>query len=108
MSPGEVIVTPLARPAIELFALEMSTPRVQPPQVLITPASRADHVSGGRSDAALRARLRLISRNATFWLLFFGFVLCGFTTSGVIEVHLIPYAMSHAYPRIESAAALGV
>lgn len=76
--------------------------------VLITPASRADHVSGGRSDAALRARLRLISRNATFWLLFFGFVLCGFTTSGVIEVHLIPYAMSCGYPRIESAAALGV
>ena len=76
--------------------------------VLITPASRADHVSGGRSDAALRARLRLISRNTTFWLLFFGFVLCGFTTSGVIEVHLIPYAMSCGYPRIESAAALGV
>ena len=76
--------------------------------VLITPASRADHVSGGRSDAALRARLRLISQNTTFWLLFFGFVLCGFTTSGVIEVHLIPYAMSCGYPRIESAAALGV
>ena len=76
--------------------------------LLITPASRSVHNAAGGGEAALTARLGLICGNTTFWLLFFGFVLCGFTTSGVIEVHLIPYAMSCGYPRIESATALGV
>lgn len=76
--------------------------------LLITPASRSVHNAAGGGEAALTARLGLLCGNTTFWLLFFGFVLCGFTTSGVIEVHLIPYAMSCGYPRIESATALGV
>jgi len=76
---------------------------------LMTPASRTsastDTIATGGS---LPDRLRLIARNSTFWLLLTGFVICGFTTSGVIEVHLIPYAISCGYPRFESAAALGV
>ena len=75
---------------------------------LITPASRTALKVGGTTEVGLASRLSLIARNPTFWLLFFGFVLCGFTTSGVIEVHLIPYAMSCGYPRFESAAALGL
>ena len=75
---------------------------------LITPASRTAHNAGGAIEAALMVRLRLICCNSTFWLLFFGFMICGFTTSGVIEVHLIPYAMSCGFPRFESAAAFGV
>ena len=74
---------------------------------LITPASRTDDSSGGQA-SPLGARLRLILRNSTFWLLFVGFVICGFTTTGVIEVHLIPYAISCGFPRFESATALGV
>lgn len=75
---------------------------------LITPASRATHATDGVSGAPLRARLRLIFGNSTFWLLLIGFVICGFTTTGVIEVHLIPYAISCGFPRFESASALGV
>ena len=75
---------------------------------LITPASRTALKVAGATEVGLASRLGLIARNPTFWLLFFGFVLCGFTTSGVIEVHLIPYAMSCGYPRFESAAALGL
>ncbi|MEC7464369.1 MAG: MFS transporter, partial [Pseudomonadota bacterium] len=75
---------------------------------LITPASRTALKVSGTTEVGLASRLGLIARNPTFWLLFFGFVLCGFTTSGVIEVHLIPYAMSCGYPRFESAAALGL
>ncbi|PPR12187.1 MAG: hypothetical protein CFH41_00221 [Alphaproteobacteria bacterium MarineAlpha11_Bin1] len=75
---------------------------------LITPSSRTAHNVGGIIESALMVRLRLIFSNSTFWLLFSGFVICGFTTSGVIEVHLIPYAMSCGFPRFESAAALGV
>ena len=75
---------------------------------LITPASRTASASGGGSSAALGARLRMITRNSTFWLLLVGFMICGFTTTGVIEVHLIPYAISCGFPPFESATALGV
>ena len=75
---------------------------------LITPATRTPGAADATGDAALASRLRLIFRNGTFWLLFFGFVLCGFTTTGVIEVHLIPYAISCGIPRFESATAFGV
>ncbi|MDE0795671.1 MAG: MFS transporter [Alphaproteobacteria bacterium] len=75
---------------------------------LITPASRTANASGGGSSAALGARLRMITRNSTFWLLLVGFMICGFTTTGVIEVHLIPYAISCGFPPFESATALGV
>ena len=75
---------------------------------LITPASRTANASGGGSSAALGARLRMITRNSTFWLLLVGFMICGFTTTGVIEVHLVPYALSCGFPPFESATALGV
>lgn len=75
---------------------------------LITPASRTANASAGGSSAALGARLRMITRNSTFWLLLVGFMICGFTTTGVIEVHLIPYAISCGFPPFESATALGV
>ena len=75
---------------------------------LITPASRTANASASGNAAPLGARLRVIARNTTFWLLFVGFMICGFTTTGVIEVHLIPYAISCGFPRFESATALGV
>ena len=75
---------------------------------LITPASRTANASAGGSSAALGSRLRMITRNSTFWLLLSGFMICGFTTTGVIEVHLIPYAISCGFPPFESATALGV
>lgn len=76
---------------------------------LITPASRSEASRASSAvESRLGARLRLILGNATFWLLFVGFVICGFTTSGVIEVHLIPYATACGYPRLESATAYGV
>ena len=46
---------------------------------LITPASRTALKVGGATEVGLSSRLGLIARNPTFWLLFFGFVLCGFT-----------------------------
>ncbi|MEC9207176.1 MAG: MFS transporter, partial [Pseudomonadota bacterium] len=46
---------------------------------LITPASRTALKVSGTTEVGLASRLGLIARNPTFWLLFFGFVLCGFT-----------------------------
>lgn len=62
---------------------------------------------GGR-DETLAEKLVGISKNPTFWLLFGGFVTCGFTTVGAIRVHLLPYAASCGFPPVQSATAYGV
>jgi MFS family permease len=43
-----------------------------------------------------------------FHALFWSFTICGFTTSGVIETHLIPYAIVCGFPPLDSATAYGV
>ena len=43
-----------------------------------------------------------------FHALFWSFVICGFTTSGTVEVHLIPYAITCGFPPLTSATAYGV
>jgi len=43
-----------------------------------------------------------------FHLLLWSYVICGFTTSGIIEVHLLPYAAACGFPPLESAYAYGI
>jgi MFS family permease len=57
---------------------------------------------------ALPEKIRAITARRTFWLLAFGYVICGFTTTGVIKIHLLPYAAACGYPPLESATAYGV
>lgn len=61
-----------------------------------------------RAADSLGSRLGYLCSNYTFWLLFGGFAICGFTTAGVIEVHLIPYAAYCGFAPIEGATAYGV
>ncbi len=60
------------------------------------------------AEAPLGERLRYVLSSGTFWLLAIGFLICGFTTAGVIEVHLIPYAEFCGFAPIEGATAYGV
>ena len=62
----------------------------------------------GRAADSLASRLRYLGSSSTFWLLFGGFAICGFTTAGVIEVHLIPYAAYCGFTPVEGATAYGV
>lgn len=43
-----------------------------------------------------------------FHILFWSFLICGFTTTGVIETHLLPYASFCGFPPLPSASAYGV
>lgn len=61
-----------------------------------------------RAVEPLGGRLRTIFRSGVFWLLAGGFFICGVTTTGVIETHLLPYATWCGYPPLESASAYGV
>ena len=56
----------------------------------------------------LRYRLGFLVRHRVFHALFWSFAICGFTTTGVIETHLLPYAAACGFPPLPSAAAYGV
>jgi predicted MFS family arabinose efflux permease len=53
----------------------------------------------------LRARLARLAGSHTFRALFASFTLCGFTTTGVVETHLFPYAALCGFVPLESAQA---
>jgi MFS family permease len=65
---------------------------------------------GARTEAVepLSARLSGLLRRPVFHALFWSYVICGFTTSGVIETHLLPYAAACGFPPLDGAAAYGV
>ncbi len=52
-------------------------------------------------------RLRFLAHNRTFVLLTCSFVLCGYTTAGVFDVHFVPYAVSCGFALVDSTAAHG-
>ncbi len=47
-------------------------------------------------------------RSPVFHLLFWSFLLCGYTTTGVIETHFIPYAAFCGFVPVPSATAYGI
>lgn len=65
--------------------------------------------SGGlKISATLGAKLAYIFSNPVFWLLGGAYVICGFTTAGVVKVHLIPYAKACGFNLTTGAAATGI
>ncbi|MEX2200839.1 MAG: MFS transporter, partial [Dongiaceae bacterium] len=75
------------------------------------PAGGATLGIGGRLGSGLEplgVRLRELARDRTFLLLFAGFFICGITTTGVIETHLLPYAAACGFPPLEGATAYGL
>jgi MFS family permease len=50
----------------------------------------------------------VIVRQPAFHLLFWSFLICGFTTTGVIETHLLPFASFCGFPPVPSATAYGL
>jgi MFS family permease len=52
--------------------------------------------------------LGYLVRRPVFHALFWSFLLCGYTTTGIIETHLIPFAAFCGFPPLPSATAYGV
>ncbi len=68
-------------------------------------------VSKGSIMAAALGTLRDASRNRVFWILFLTFFICGASTNGLIQVHLIPMCIDYGIPQVQAAsllAAMGV
>src|SRR5262249_3085137 len=66
----------------------------------------------GRSDAGPQASfgrdLASIVRRPAFHILFWSYFVCGYTTSGVIETHFLPYASFCGFGPVPSATAYGL
>ena len=66
---------------------------------------------GGNPITAALAALSQAMRHRQFWLLFGTFAICGFTTNGLIGMHLIALCGDHGIPEVRAAsllAAMGI
>lgn len=61
-----------------------------------------------KNEANLTHNLELLMRSPVFHAIFWSYAICGFTTSGVIETHLMPYAAICGFGPVPSATAYGV
>jgi MFS family permease len=61
--------------------------------------------------AAALGTLRDVSRSSVFWVLFATFFVCGASTNGLVQVHLIPMCLDFGIPQVQAAgllAAMGI
>lgn len=58
--------------------------------------------------AALKDRLALLLRNRTFLALLGSYTICGFTATGMIDTHFLPYTVACGIPIVVGASAYGV
>lgn len=68
---------------------------------------------GASGDAPARIEpeatpMRAALRSPAFWLLALSFGICGLTTSGLFQTHLISHGIEHGFPEMTMAASLGV
>ncbi|HEY0525872.1 MAG TPA: MFS transporter [Stellaceae bacterium] len=117
---GQLLVVPLLAVLLENGSWRLSFlslgigALVLIPAVLLalrrrTPAAAAAHGPAKAAAAEpLSERLAFLARNPVFHALFWSFLLCGFTTAGVIETHFLPYAALCGFTPIVGASAFGV
>jgi sugar phosphate permease len=61
--------------------------------------------------AAALGTLRDVSNSPVFWILFATFFVCGASTNGLVQVHLIPMCLDYGIPQVQAAsllAAMGI
>jgi len=71
-------------------------------------AHGSDHAAGGNPVAVEFGALRRAGRSMDFWLLCITFGVCGFSTNGLINTHLIAYCADNGIPQVTGASILAV
>ncbi len=105
---GQVLILPLAtaalgvslRAALVSLGLLLAAVAV----VVVTFVPRVERAELVREDGA--GRLRSLLRARPFWLLVVPFFVCGYTTTGLTDTHLIPYALDHHITQTTASSAL--
>jgi MFS family permease len=75
--------------------------------VLVKPVT-ARPARARQDSASIFVETKQLFCKPVFHLLLWSYVICGFTTSGIVEVHLLPYAAACGFPPLESAYAYGL
>src|SRR5258708_1379802 len=71
----------------------------------------APPVNHGSITAVALGTLRDASKSRVFWILFATFFICGASTNGLVQVHLIPMCLDFGIPQVQAAsllAAMGI
>jgi MFS family permease len=113
---GPLIFVPLAALLLssfgwrfEFIAMAIACLAMAPLAWRLLPTTSGKQVSEEtRKDGQLTGRLLGLARSPVFNLLFWSFFLCGFTSSGVIETHFLPYAAICGFGGVEAAGAYGL
>jgi predicted MFS family arabinose efflux permease len=115
-SAGQFVVVPLVAVLLASFSWRWGFAGIAVgtalliPLVWFVPDDRvpAQAVTGLAPSAGWRSDLSKILRSPVFHLLFWSYLICGYTTSGVIETHLMPYASFCGFAPLPSATAYGL
>ena len=77
-------------------------------RLLDRPAKAGESANAQARPTDIRTEVEDLVRQPVFHGLFWSFLLCGYTTTGIIETHLIPYSVFCGFPPLPSATAYGV
>lgn len=113
---GPLLLVPLAAMLLaswgwrfEFNAMALGCALMAPVAWYLLPRNSGKHQPElGASSERLGTRLLELARSPTFNLLFWSFLLCGFTSSGVIETHFLPYAAICGFSGVKAAGAYGL
>ncbi|MGB0574982.1 MAG: MFS transporter [Alphaproteobacteria bacterium] len=72
------------------------------------PIPRDAKKQAGDGSKSFMAKFAILIRSPVFWLLGGAYFICGFTTAGIVKIHLIPYAVACGFTITTGAAATGV
>lgn len=76
--------------------------------LLLRHVGAGGHATASQARESFATRVGYLLRQPTFHGLFWSFLLCGYTSTGVIETHLIPYAEFCGIPPAPSSLAFGI
>lgn len=114
---GQFLIVPLIAAVLTTFSWRWSFLAIGIasfaliPLLWLTLAEKQDSVAAVANNAAapsLRDEIATVVKKPAFHILFWSFLLCGYTTAGVIETHLLPYASFCGFGPVPSATAYGL
>jgi MFS family permease len=84
--------------------------RNRPADVGLAPLglSPAEQHAATRGEDERRTSLREALRSHDFWLLAGTFFVCGYTSNGLVQTHLIPHAVEHGFTEVAAASTLAL
>lgn len=120
---GQFLIVPLVAGLLAFYSWRWSFAGLSATSLLMLPvlfyflSGKATEASEGQAPPASNAAkaprkwaedFQFILTKPAFHILFWSFLLCGYTSSGVIETHLLPFASYCGFPPVPSASAYGL